>query len=119
MLVYRIEHPHNQRGPYYNTYMDDECGDSSFLEEMAFCHSFSHRNTHPIMKKETGDSNTGRNGFESIDKLKQWFHGYRKGLRQHSFVMAVYQVKRLLDKDEFQVLFSVGRAKKIRVSRIP
>lgn len=83
MKVFRVEDP-NGKGPY----------SSSMTNEILYNKLSSKNESRPSPKRDGIEIRPGIDvcGFDSIEKLKQWFHGCRSDLRKAGFYVAIYEV---------------------------
>ena len=122
MLVYRVENQ-DGIGPYRCRYVEniDEKTlqwiykyDEILADKHTPWRSTYHQTISSVMGFECGMVC----GFDSKEKLKKWFHGFRYGLRKNGFVCNVYEVAKA-PTDGRQVCFDKKKARLVRTIKIP
>lgn len=141
--IYRVEHKENRVGPYRQAWKSHNEDPEVKALTMAINDAHRCRDEFPtpvdegyeILRKgienydnalkEEGDrivtlSSDWPCGFDSVESLKKWFHGWRSKLRRVGFVMTVWEV----DEDDFialsnQVIFDKEKATLKKEVRIP
>lgn len=84
MLVYRYEHKETGRGPYHS-------GNEDISEALAD-HNGSNRHPLPFDDGLNLDNCDLFFGFDSFEKLEEWFDGIHEILYFHGFFVSVYEV---------------------------
>lgn len=122
MLVYRVE---NQEGigPYcceYGENIDEPTKQwiEKYIERLGNKHAPWRSKYHQTVNSVVGFERGMVCGFDSKAKLRQWFHGFRYGLRKNGFVCNVYDVEKA-PTDGRQVCFDKAQARLVRTIKIP
>lgn len=117
MMVYRVEL--NGTGPYRGKYTRK----NKFFKKMFLHHN--NDDNHPGLWKDFRKALNSKEdrrfvfGFKSIEQLKEWFYGYRTGLRKYGFKVCVYKTKNYkYGKSKKQLIFKKNRGP-IKIMDIP
>lgn len=94
MIVYRVEK--NGVGPYRDTQVD--------LQAMYNRHNFSHKHKPPVIDCGRDPEEEEVCGFDSLQKLQRWFHGFRLPLKRLGFKIYVYEAEPTIEGNQ-QLLF--------------
>jgi hypothetical protein len=122
MLVYRIEHPSDGKGPYSGRSDYEKEGVQDWLdgdfEELHQAHDpFS--TPHPLVNEIDGFERGDLCGCESLDKLRDWFKGFLDSLHDCGFVVVTYEVPaEHVHTDGLQVCFSPAHGTKCKTESI-
>jgi len=114
MYIYRIEHAETHDGPY-------GCNTDYSADESLYNMGYKHVNkTHPNMWLDCMPVGKGFYredhycGFDSIERLVDWFDGWFTALENNGFIVAIYSINpSLVDTGNYQSIFIRDKAERV------